>query len=139
MLHSDITGKIIRAFYNVYNTLGYGFLEKVYEKSMKIELKKMGLKVYNQKNIKVYYDDKEVGDYFADLIVDDCVIIELKAAESLCPEHEAQLINYLKATKIEVGLLLNFGKEAEFRRKIFTNDKKKQLNTDNADGTDLHG
>jgi len=127
MLHSDVTEKIIRAFYDVYNTLGYGFLEKVYEKSMKIELKKMGFTVYNQKNIKVFYDDKEVGDYFADLIVDDCVIIELKAAEALCPEHEAQLINYLKATDIEVGLLLNFGKEAEFRRKIFTNDKKKTI------------
>lgn len=84
----------------------------------------MGLDVKQQKNLKVYYDGKEVGDYFADLIVNDLVIVELKAAESLCDEHEAQLINYLRATKIEVGLLLNFGKKAEFKRKIFTNDKK---------------
>ena len=125
MLHSDITDKIIHAFYKVYNTLGYGFLEKVYENSMKIELLRMGLSVSNQKNIKVHYNGKVVGDYFADIIVNDCVIIELKAADGICPEHEAQLINYLKATDIEVGLLLNFGKEPELRRKIFTNDNKK--------------
>ncbi|MDF1612783.1 MAG: GxxExxY protein [Stygiobacter sp.] len=124
MLHKDITGKIIKAFYNVNDKLGFGFLEKVYENAMIIELKKMGLDVKQQKNLKVYYDGKEVGDYFADLIVNDLVIVELKAAESLCDEHEAQLINYLRATKIEVGLLLNFGKKAEFKRKIFTNDKK---------------
>ena len=92
---------------------------------MKIELIRMGLKVEQQKNIRVYYEDNEVGDYFADLIVNDIVIIELKAAENLCEEHEAQLINYLKATTLEVGLLLNFGKKAEFRRKIFTNDRKR--------------
>ena len=124
MLHSDITGKIIKAFYEVNNTLGFGFLEKVYENAMVIELGKMGCKVLQQKNIKVYYEDEEVGDYYADLLVDDLVIVELKASESLCEEHEAQLINYLKATQIEVGLLLNFGKKAEFRRKIFTNDRK---------------
>jgi len=124
MLHEDITGKIIQCFYKVNNTLGYGFLEKVYENALKIELIKMGLKVEQQKNIRVRYDGTEVGNYFADLIVNDVVIIELKAAESLCEEHEIQLINYLKATKIEVGLLLNFGKKAEFRRKIFTNDRK---------------
>ena len=124
MLHEDITGKIIQCFYKVNNTLGYGFLEKVYENALKIELIKMGLKVEQQKNIRVHYDGTEVGNYFADLIVNDVVIIELKAAESLCEEHEIQLINYLKATKIEVGLLLNFGKKAEFRRKIFTNDRK---------------
>ncbi len=125
MLYSDITEKIIQAFYNVYNTLGYGFLEKVYENSMKIELKKMGMKVENQKNIKVSYLNYEVGDYFADLIVNDLVIVELKAAENLCEEHEAQLINYLKATNVEVGLLFNFGKKAEFKRKLFSNENKK--------------
>lgn len=124
MLHSDITEKIIKAFYTVNNTLGFGFLEKVYENAMVIELRKMGLKVNQQKNIKVYYDGSEVGDYYADLFVNDLVIIELKAAESLCEEHEFQVINYLKATKVEVGLLFNFGKKAEFKRKIFTNDKK---------------
>lgn len=124
LLHQDLTDKIIHAFYTVYNTLGYGFLEKVYEKSMCIELKKLGLKVDEQKNIKVNYSGYEVGDYFADIIANDLIIIELKAAESLCEEHEAQLINYLRATNIEVGLLINFGKKPEFRRKIFMNQNK---------------
>lgn len=124
ILHQEITEKIIRAFYKVYNTLGYGFLEKVYEHAMRIELKKMGMKVEEQKNIRVYYEGYEIGDYYADLIVDDLVIIELKAAESLCEEHEMQLINYLRATNIEVGLLLNFGKKPEFKRKIFMNINK---------------
>ena len=91
---------------------------------MKFELVRMGFKVEQQKNIRVYYEGIEVGNYTADLIVEDVVIIELKAAESICEEHEAQLINYLRATNIEVGLLLNFGRKAEFRRKIFTNDRK---------------
>ncbi len=125
MLNSDITEKIIKAFYNVYNSLGFGFLEKVYENSMKIELKKMGLKVESQKNIKVHYLGYEVGDYYADLVVNDLVIVELKAGDALCEEHEAQLINYLRATNIEVGILFNFGKLAEFRRKIFMNENKK--------------
>jgi len=125
MLHAEITEKILKAFFIVNETLGYGFLEKVYENAIKIVLIKMGLKVEQQKNIKVYFDGNEIGDYYADLIVEDLVIVELKAAESLCSEHEAQLINYLRATKIEVGLLLNFGKKAEFKRKIFTNDYKK--------------
>ncbi len=124
MLHANLTEKIIKAFFKVNNTLGYGFLEKVYENAMAIELNKMGCNVQQQQNIKVYYETKQVGDYYADLLIDDLVIIELKAAESLCEEHEAQLINYLKATKIEVGLLLNFGKKADFKRKIFTNDRK---------------
>jgi len=125
VLYSELTQKIIEAFYKVYNTLGYGFLEKVYENAMKIELTRMSLKVESQKNIKVHYSGHQVGDYFADLIVNDVVIIELKAADSLCEEHEAQLINYLKATNVEVGLLLNFGKKPEFKRKMFGNENKK--------------
>ena len=125
MLHGDVTELIIKAFYKVYNTLGYGFLEKVYENALKIELSKLGLNVLQQKNIKVFYDENQVGDYFADLLVNDLIIVELKAAEKICEEHEAQLLNYLKATDIEVGLLLNFGKEPKFKRKYFTNDKKK--------------
>jgi GxxExxY protein len=78
-----------------------------------------------QKQIKVFYNGQIIGEYFSDIIVNSCVIIELKAAEALCEEHEFQLINYLKATEIEVGLLLNFGKKPEFKRKLFTNDKKK--------------
>ena len=124
MLRADITEKIIGAFYKVNNTHGFGFLEKVYENAMVVELRKLGCNVLQQKNIKVYYDTEEVGDYYADLLVNDSVIVELKAAENFCEEHEAQLINYLKATKIEVGLLMNFGKTAEFERKIFTNDRK---------------
>ncbi|MDR4503190.1 MAG: GxxExxY protein [Candidatus Scalindua sp.] len=119
MLHKNTTGKIIKAFYEVNNKLGFGFLEKVYENAMAIELGKIGCTVSKQKNIKVYYDKEEVGDYYADLIVDDLVIVELKVAETICEHHEFQLINYLKATQIEVGILLNFGKKAEFRRKIF--------------------
>ena len=111
MLHGELTNKIIGTFYKVYNTLGYGFLEKVYENSLKIELRSLGLKVEQQKNIKVNYEGYEVGDYFADLIVNDDVIIELKAAESICEEHEAQLLNCLRATDKEVGLLFNFGKK----------------------------
>ncbi|MCK9499003.1 MAG: GxxExxY protein [Bacteroidales bacterium] len=121
--HKDITEKIIKAFYQVYNTLGFGFLEKVYENAMFLELRNMGLFVEKQRRIKVFYKGQEVGDYFADLIVDEKVIIELKAAVALCEEHEFQLINYLKATEIEIGLLLNFGKTPEFKRKIFTNEQ----------------
>lgn len=122
--HSDLTDKIIRAFYNVYNKLGYGFLEKVYENAMMIELPKFGLDCKNQYQIKVYYDDKSIGDYFADILVNNSVIIELKAAENLCEEHEAQLVNYLKANNIEVGILLNFGKEPQFKRKVFSSEFK---------------
>ena len=127
MLHEAITEKIIGDFYKVYNTLGYGFLEKVYENAMVIELRKDGFKTEQQKNIKVYYDSVEIGDYFADILVDELVILELKAAKSLDPAHEAQLTNYLKATQIEVGLLFNFGKEPEFKRKIFHNQFKPNI------------
>ena len=125
MLHEEITGAIIKAFYTVYNTLGYGFLEKVYENALVYELTKLGLKVCQQMPIKVYYAGQLVGEYFADLVVEGCVIVEIKAAESLHPAHAAQLLNYLKATEIEVGLLLNFGPKPEFARRIFTNDRKK--------------
>ena len=120
-LHSDLTDKIIRCFYTVYNSLGYGFLERVYENSLCIELKRAGLDVKPQFPIDVYYQDELVGEYFADMIVDNCVIIELKACETLNKLHENQLVNYLKATEIEVGLLLNFGKKPEIKRKIYTN------------------
>lgn len=125
--HSGITEKIIKGFFVVYNTLGYGFLEKVYENAMFIELTAMNLSVQRQRQIKVYYEGKEVGEYFADLLVEDCVIVELKASESLCEEHEFQLINYLKATEIEVGLLLNFGKKPEVKRKVFSNPNGTQI------------
>ena len=107
----------------MYNTLGYGFLERVYGNALLLELTKMGLSVEKQKQIKVYYEGKDVGEYFADLIVEGLVIVELKASEYLCEEHEFQLINYLKATEIEVGVLLNFGRTPEIKRKVFSNEK----------------
>lgn len=119
-LHKELTSDIIQCFYKVYNSLGYGFLEKVYENSLKIELENSGLFVEKQQPISVYYSGKLVGEYFADLVIEKKVVVELKAAESLCEEHEIQLINYLKATQYEIGLLLNFGKKPEIRRKIFT-------------------
>lgn len=125
MLYKNKTQKIIEAFYTVYNTLGYGFLERVYQNSLLIELKKMEFECLKEYPIKVFYDDVNVGDYRADIIVDNCIIIEIKAAEGLAEENEYQLINYLKATELEVGLLLNFGKKPEFRRKIFSNERKK--------------
>lgn len=125
LLHEDLSNKIIKCFYNVYNTLGFGFLEKVYENAMLLELRNQGLKSEKQRPIKVFYEERLVGEYYADIIVEDLIILELKAAENIVEEHELQLINYLKATDIEIGLLLNFGKKPEFRRKIFTNDRKR--------------
>ena len=124
MLHKDLTDKILRAFYVVYNTLGYGFLEKVYENALLLELQEMGLPAVTQQKIIVRYRGQPVGNYFADIVVDDKVVIELKAAVSLREEHRAQLLNYLKATDKEIGLLLNFGKKPEFKRLIYTNDQK---------------
>ena len=124
MLYKEKTDKIIKAFYKVYNKLSYGFLERVYQNALLIELRKMGFVCESEKPVKVYYEGELVGDYRADIVVDHCIIIENKAAVSLCEDHEYQLINYLKATEIEVGLLLNFGKTPEFKRKIFSNDRK---------------
>lgn len=123
-LHSNITSQIIEVFYKVYNNLGYGFLEKVYENAVKFELEKRGLIVEVQKSIKVFYEGYQVGYYVADMVIEGVVIIENKAASSICEEHENQLLNYLKATNIEVGLLLNFGLKPEFKRKIFENKFK---------------
>lgn len=124
LLEKDTTELIIKCFYKVYNELGFGFLEKVYENALLLELTNSGLYCVKQKPIKVYYYEIIVGNYFADIIVNNSVIIELKAAESLVEEHELQLINYLKATDIEVGLLLNFGRKPQFSRKVFSNENK---------------
>ncbi len=126
-LHQEITEKIIKGYYKVYNTLGYGFLEKVYENSLAIELKNMGLDIKCQQPIKVMYENNIVGEYFADILVNNLIIIELKACSELNNEHECQLINYLKATNIELGLLMNFGKKAEYKRKVYMNKYKKHL------------
>jgi len=124
LLHEELSESIIRAYYKVYNELGYGFLEKVYENALCIELKNSGFNFISQFPIEVYYSGEKVGFYIADIIVEDKIIIEVKAAEGLREEHEFQLINYLKATSIEVGLLLNFGKQTSFKRKLFENRLK---------------
>lgn len=125
--HSDVTDRIIGVFYDVYNVLGYGFLEKVYERAMVMRLEKAGLSVRPQEQIDVYFDGELIGHYIADLVVNDVVLVELKAADRLAPEHEAQLLNYLRATNIEVGLLLNFGNEAKVVRKAFDNHRKRSF------------
>jgi GxxExxY protein len=125
LLHKEITDKVLKTFYQVYNELGFGFLERVYQNAMFYELKAQGFICETEKPIKVYYKNLLVGEYRADIIIDNKVILELKASEVLVYENELQLINYLKATEIEVGLLLNFGQKPEFKRKIFTNENKK--------------
>jgi len=124
LLHKDLTDSIIGIYYNVYNELGYGFLESVYHNAMIIALRKAGHKAESQKRIVVYFEKQAVGEYYADMMVDGLVILEFKTAVTLSQEHEYQLINYLRATNVEVGLLLNFGRRAEFKSKLFTNDKK---------------
>jgi len=126
-IHKELTESVIGCFYRVYNTLHYGFLEKVYENAMKMELTKAGHKVLTQKCIEVFYQGSLVGKYYADLVVDDLLILELKVTESVCDEHAAQLTNYLRATNIELGLLLNFGKEPQIVRRVFMNDNKKSI------------
>lgn len=129
-LHSDLTGKILKSFFNVYNTIGFGFPEKIYENALIIEFKKAELSYEKQKSIRVYYENEIIGSYFADLIVEDKVIIELKAVEMIIAQHEVQLVNYLRATSVEVGLLLNFGPEPQYKRKVLSNEfKKHQIKT----------
>ena len=123
--YKELTDKIIEAFYCVYNELGFGFLESVYQNALYFELLKRGFKVEPQKAVDVYYQTYLVGKYRSDLLVDDLIILELKATECLIPKDELQLINYLKATDKEVGLLFNFGVKPEIRRKAFDNDRKK--------------
>jgi GxxExxY protein len=123
-LYSDITEVIIKCYYKVYNKLGYGFLEKVYEKAMLIELQNEDFRCLQQCPIDVFYESSKVGFYIADIIVEGKIIIEIKAAENLSEAHETQLTNYLKATEIEVGLLLNFGKKPSFKRKVFSAEFK---------------
>lgn len=126
LLHENLTNTLIKCFYKVYNELGYGFLEKVYENAFSIEIQNTGLICRQQCPIKVYYQNRQVGNYFADLLVENKIIIELKAGEGgIIVEHELQLLNYLKATEYEVGILFFFGEKPSFKRKIFTNDNKK--------------
>ena len=124
ILHKELSESILKVFYEVYNELGYGFLEKVYQNAMYLELKSQGFKVEPQKQIKVYYRNELVGDFFADLLINDVIILELKACDILVKAHYVQTLNYLKATNIEIGLLLNFGEKPEIKRLIFTNNRK---------------
>lgn len=118
-MHEDLTEKIIGCFYKVYNALGYGFLEKVYERALAVEFSKVGLRFGRQVPLKVKYEDVIVGDYVADFIVEDKVVVEVKAIRELTECDGKQLLNYLRITGKSVGLLLNFGREAEFKRKVF--------------------
>jgi GxxExxY protein len=122
--HGLVTDKVLRAFYDVYNELGHGFLEIVYHRSLVLALQTAGLSVCSRLKIPVWFRGHQVGYFEADLMVENCVLLELKAARSLDSSHRAQLMNYLRATEIEVGLLLNFGERPEFKRLIFDNSKK---------------
>jgi GxxExxY protein len=122
--HKELSDAVICCFYTVYNALGYGFLEKVYENALLIELGKRNIAALPQCPIPVYYDKISVGEYFADIVVEDKIIVEVKAARAILAEHEAQLLNYLKATEKEVGLILNFAPAPQVRRKAFDNGRK---------------
>ena len=125
--HSDLSEKVIKIFYQVHTELGYGFSENVYQKAFGIAMREIGLKVDEQVAINVYYHGEVVGEYFADMLVNEVILLELKSVNSILDEHEAQLLNYLKATEIEVGYVMNFGKSATFERKVFDNERKGSL------------
>ncbi|MEO6333346.1 MAG: GxxExxY protein [Pyrinomonadaceae bacterium] len=126
MIDEELTSRIIKIFYKVYNALGYGFIEGVYHNALIIEFVSGGIPVETEKSIAVYYGKNVVGTFSADLVIEGKIILELKAKETLNSGHEAQLVNYLRATDVELGLLLNFGKKPEFRRKYFSNEKKRR-------------
>jgi GxxExxY protein len=122
--HSEITDKIIGIFYDVYNELGYGFLESTYSRAMVIALRQSGLSAESEVPVPVWFRGEKIGQYFADILAEEKVILELKCARNLESAHEAQLLHYLRATQVEVGLLLNFGLRPQFRRLLFDNDRK---------------
>jgi GxxExxY protein len=125
MKHEQLTGKIIQVFYEVYNELGHGFLESVYENSMRLAMSQAGLLVLPKKPIAVWFRGVIVGSFSPDITVENTVILETKSARAIDPAHEAQLLNYLRATDIEVGLVLNFGPKPEFKRLVFGNERKR--------------
>jgi GxxExxY protein len=126
MKHSELTERIIAVYYRVYNDLGPGFLESIYHRAMTIAMAEEGLRVEEQLPIPVWYRGQQLGDFRADILVNGCVLLELKAVEHLDRSHSAQTLNYLRATDLEVALLLNFGHtRPEFRRLLFDNDKKR--------------
>jgi GxxExxY protein len=123
--YAVLTQKIIGVFFEVYNELGTGFLESVYQKSLALALESTGLRVCSRVNIPVWFRGHQVGNFEGDMLVENCVLLELKAARALDSSHQAQLLNYLRATEIEVGLLLNFGSKPEFKRLAFDNSNKR--------------
>lgn len=127
--YKETSSKILEAFYKVYNVFGYGFLEKIYERALMIELKKLGLKCKNQQAINVYYEEEVIGNYIADIIVEDKILLELKSIKSLSIQDECQILNYLSCTELEVGLLLNFGPKPQAKRKVFDNERKPYIRT----------
>ena len=124
LLHGEITEKILGVFFDVYNELGHGFLESVYEEAMRQALEEAGLAVECQVPVPVWFRGRQIGQSFADILVSKVVLLELKCVRKLEAVHDAQLLHYLRATPIEVGLLLNFGPRAEFRRLLFDNPRK---------------
>ena len=118
MKYKELTAKIIECAFRVHRKLGFGFLEAVYQNALMVELEKAGLEAVKQKSIQIHYDREIIGDYTADIVVEDKIILELKAVKEIHPVHEAQLVNYLKATGMEVGLLINFGDRVEIKRKV---------------------
>jgi len=118
--HEELSSLAIKAFFNVYNELGYGYLEKVYQNAMLIELEELGVHAKANSQIKVYYKERLVGKYYADIIINDLIILELKTATKIQFAHESQVMNYLKGTEIEVGMLFNFGLKPTFKRLIFS-------------------
>lgn len=124
-LHGQVTEKILGAFFDVYNELGFGFVESVYVQSLAIDLRTQGVQVDREMSVPVWFRNQLVGAFRADMVVEKVVIVEVKAGRTLEPSHECQLLNYLRATEIEVGLLLNFGPRPQFKRLIFDNERKK--------------
>jgi GxxExxY protein len=122
--HSDITEKIIGVFYEVYNELGFGFLESLYEEAMAIVFESKGIGFQRQAPVQVWFSGRKIGSYDADFLVEGVVVVELKACRTLDPSHEVQLLHYLRSTEIEIGLLLNFGPKPQVRRMAFDNSRK---------------
>ncbi len=124
--HRELTQKVIGVFFEIYNELGHGFLESVYQKAFELALISKGLRVCRKVEVPVWFRGEKVGDFEADVLVDECLLLELKAVRRLDSAHEAQLLNYLRATDVEVGLLFNFGNKPEFKRLAFDNTRKQR-------------
>lgn len=127
LLHGELTGLILEVFYEVYNELGYGFLESVYKRALLVTLRARGLRALGETPIRVWFRGEDVGDFRADILVEEKIILELQAARALDAAHETKLLNYLRATDKEVGLLLNFGPKPTFKRFLFDNPRKKAV------------